>query len=211
MCAIGSSGRAALAYLSLVSVLVAPGGTLAPVVVAAQSAQAPAQQAPDGAWPRRYAAPDGAQVVVYEPQIESWEGQRLLTLHAAVSYTPKGSTAAQLGTITAESDTRVAAAERLVDFSSFRIVRSNFPNATREQAAAAVAAIKASMPLSERVIALDRVFAYIDASTIRPKNVAGVKADPPVVFFSTRPAVVVNIDGNPVWSPIKDNDLRFAV
>ena len=211
MRAMGSSGRTAFAHLSLVALLIAPGGTLAPAVVAAQAPQASAQPAPDGAWPRRYTAPDGAQVVVYEPQIESWDGQRLLTLDAAVSYMPKGSTAAQLGTITAEADTRVSAAERLVDFSSFRIVRSNFPNATREQAAAAVAAIKASMPLSQRVISLDRVLAYIDASTIRPKNVAGVKADPPVVFFSTRPAVVVNIDGNPVWSPIKDNELRFAV
>ena len=38
-----------------------------------------------------------------------------------------------------------------------------------------------------------------------------MKADPPVVFFSTRPAVVVNVDGNPVWSPIQGNELRVAV
>ena len=53
------------------------------------------------------------------------------------------------------------------------------------------------MPFGERVIALDRVLAYVDASSIRPKNVDGVKADPPVVFFSTRPAVIVNLDGDP--------------
>ena len=74
-----------------------------------------------------------------------------------------------------------------------------------------MAAIKASMPIRERVIALDRVLEYLDASSIRAKNINGVKADPPAVFFSTRPAVVVNLDGNPVWSPIQGNELRFAV
>src|SRR5262249_46000619 len=50
-----------------------------------------------------------------------------------------------------------------------------------------------------------------DASQVTPKNVEGIKADPPPIFFSDRPAVLVNIDGDPIWSPITDNDLRFAV
>ncbi len=211
-----SARRTVLVSLSVVALLMAPGGALGAFM---QSAAAPVQRAaapaapaqPDGGWPRRYVAPDGAEIVIYEPQIMSWENQQQMTLLAAVSYLPKGSTMPQLGTITAEAHTRVSVEQRLVDFSSFGIIRSNFPGATREQAGAAVAAIKASMPVRERVIALDRVLAYLDASSIRPKNVDGVKADPPVVFFSTRPAVVVNLDGNPVWSPIQGNELRVAV
>jgi len=38
-----------------------------------------------------------------------------------------------------------------------------------------------------------------------------VKADPPTVFFSKTPAVVVNLDGNPIWSPIEGNDLKYAI
>src|SRR4030095_11782286 len=56
-----------------------------------------------------------------------------------------------------------------------------------------------------------RILANIDKSGIVPKNVEGVKADPPPIFFSNTPAVIVNIDGDPIWSPIKDNDLKFAV
>ena len=67
------------------------------------------------------------------------------------------------------------------------------------------------MPLKERVIALDRVLANLDKSQIIPKNIEGVKADPPPVFFSKTPAVLVNVDGDPIWSPIKGNDLQFAV
>ena len=203
-----SGRRIAPVVFSVAALLMAPGGALDAYM---QVASAPAADAADGGWPRHYVAPDGAEVVIYEPQIASWQDQAHMTLLAAVSYMPKGSTMPQLGTINAEAHTRVSVEQRLVDFSSFGIVQSNFAGVTREQAGAAVAAIKASIPLSERVVALDRVLAYLDASTIRAKNISGVKADPPVVFFSTRPAVVVNLDGNPVWSPIKDNDLRFAV
>ena len=74
-----------------------------------------------------------------------------------------------------------------------------------------VSEITASVPLDERVIALDRVLANIDTSQIIPKNVEGLKADPPTIFFSETPALLVNIDGDPIWSPIPQNDLRSAV
>ena len=203
-----SSGRTALVYLSVL-LLSVPGGSPAAQAPSANRGTTPA--APDGEWPRRYIAPDGALIVVHEPQVASWRDQKLLTLHAAVSYTPKATEQEILGTIIAEAHTRVSVEKRLVDFSSFGITRSNFPGASREQASDIAAAIKASMPIRERVLALDRVLAQVDASTIRPKNLEGVKADPPRVFFSTRPAIIVNIDGDPIWSPIQNNDLRFAV
>ena len=55
------------------------------------------------------------------------------------------------------------------------------------------------------------MLANIDASQIIPKNVEGVKADPPPIFFSKTPAVLVNIDGDPIWAPIPENDLKSAV
>ena len=51
----------------------------------------------------------------------------------------------------------------------------------------------------------------IDRSQILPKEVAGVKADPPTIFFSQKPALLVNLDGEPIWSPIEGLDLRFAL
>src|SRR5688572_13585961 len=151
-----SGGRTALVTLSVVALLIAPGGALgafmqtaaAPAAkqnpaapAAKQSAAAPAADAQaDRGWPRRYVAPDGAEIVIYQPQIMSWDNQQQMTLLAAVSYLPKGATMPQLGTITAEAQTRVAVDQRLVDFSNFAITRSNFPGATREQATAALAA-----------------------------------------------------------------------
>ena len=68
-----------------------------------------------------------------------------------------------------------------------------------------------AIPEADRLIALDSVLAFVDKSTIVPKDVPGLKADPPVIFYSNTPAVVVNFDGDPIWSPIEKNDLKFAV
>ena len=38
-----------------------------------------------------------------------------------------------------------------------------------------------------------------------------MKADPPTIFYSDTPALLVNLDSDPIWSPIKENDLKFAV
>jgi len=206
-------GRQAAAWAAIGSMLAMPIGTSAnrmQTPAAKPAAGAPAAPA-DGEWPRRYVGSDQSVVIVYEPQVVDWPQQKLLTLYTAMSYTAPGADKPLLGTIKAEADTRVSLEQRLVDFSSFRILESNFPQSTKEQAGAAVAALKANMPLGERVIALDRVLEYVNTSSINPRNAAGIKADPPTIFYSAAPAVMVNLDGDPIWSPIQNNELRFAV
>jgi len=202
--------RRLIAAVVVAALSATSGGALSPWVAVALAVVKEVAPAPDAPWPRRYQATDGSVVTMYEPQIATWENQKKMTLHAAVTQTPKGSDMPLVGTVIVEADTKVAVAERLVDFSSFRVVQSHFPTASKEQVAAAVAALQ-QMPIADRVIALDRVLAYYDSSSLRINNADGVKADPPVVFFSTSPAVVVNIDGPPVWSPIEKNDLRYVV
>jgi hypothetical protein len=187
----------------------APAATTPAAKTPAASATTPA--APDGGWPRTYTTSSGAALLIYQPQVASWTDQKHATLYAAVSYTSKGAKQAALGTISVESETKVAVDERLVSFSDFKIGQSNFPTLQRDAVKTVVSEISTSVPLDERVIALDRVLANIDTSLIIPKNVEGVKADPPTIFFSETPAVLVNIDGEPIWSPIPQNDLRSAV
>jgi hypothetical protein len=189
--------------------LVEPFGSLSAQAV--KSTSSPAAATGDVGWPRAYTSPSGAQVVLYQPQIASWPGQTHVTAYAAVSYTAKAATKPTLGTIKLEADTSVALAERLVSFSEFTIAEANFSTLPKDQLRMVMGEISQSVPRQERVIALDRVLANLDTSQIVPKNVDGVKADPPVVFYSAQPAVLVIFDGDPIWSPIDSNDLRFAV
>jgi hypothetical protein len=183
-------------------------GLFAPLTAQAPAA-APTE--PDGGWPRAYTTKTGANLIVYQPQVSSWTNQQHIVMYTALSYTAKGAKEAAIGTARVESETSVAVDDRLVSFTDFKVTETNFPTLQREALKTAVAEIADTVPLDDRVIALDRVLASVDGSQIIPKNIEGVKADPPAIFFSKTPAVLVNIDGDPIWSPIPENDLRSAV
>jgi hypothetical protein len=134
-----------------------------------------------------------------------------MVAYGAVAYQPKGADKAQLGTVKVEGDTTVSMSERLVRFSPVKVTEAHFESLDRDQTREVVTEITDRIPDADRLIALDRVLASVDKSQIIPKDVNGVKADPPAIFYSTTPAVLVNLDGEPIWSPIRDNDLKFAV
>jgi hypothetical protein len=229
----GKPGRPVVAMLAALSLLVQSPAPL----VADQTAAKPASQAPptsaqpatpaaaqpsaktaaaapapvDGGWPRVYNVPSGGSLLMYQPQIASWDKQAHVVAFSAVSYRTKTAEKPLVGTIKLEADTKTAIEERLVRLQNMKIAEANFQNLPKEQVREIVAEIDKAVPDDDRVIALDRVLANVDKSAIIPKNVEGIKADPPTIFFSKTPAVIVNLDGEPVWSPIKENDLKFAV
>ncbi len=184
----------------------------------AKSTTAPAKpaaapEAPDGKWPRAYTTKDGDGFVVYQPQVASWDNQKKMVAYAAVAYSAKGAETQKpaMGTIKVEADTSVSLSERLVKFTSLKITEANFSTLKKEQVADITREITDGFPEDDKIIALDRVLANVDTSQIIPRNIEGIKADPPTIFFSKKPAILVNIDGDPIWSEVKGTDLKFAV
>jgi hypothetical protein len=185
----------------------------APATTKPAASASPAAQttAPDGGWPRLYELNTGGDVLVYQPQVASWDNQKAMVAYSAVSYRAKASDQPKLGTIKIEATTRVSTTERLVGFQSMKIAEVNFHDLDKNLVREMVGQLDQVLSGDERIIALDRVLASVDKSNIVPKNVEGVKAVPPPIFFSQTPAIMVNIDGEPIWSPIKEVDLKFAV
>ena len=166
-----------LLTLSL-TLFITPGTPLAGRAAAGAAAALPV----DGGWPRVYATGSGARLVLYEPQVASWANQKRIVMYAAVSYSGKYQRTPALGTLRIEADTRISRQNRLVDFSELTITAASFPTLSLDQLTAAVAEINTAVPRDERVIGLDRVLAALDTSRVTPRNVDGVRADPPAVF-----------------------------
>jgi hypothetical protein len=162
----------------------------------------------DTGWPRAVNLRNGS-VIWYQPQVESWTGQKQIVAWSAVSYQPIGATAPALGTIKIEGPTHVSVDERVVRM-DLRITEYNFKTLSPEQVKTLANDVQ-SLPQNERIIDLNRVTAYVANSALTVKNVDGIKADPPKVFWAANPAILVYIDGETIWSPIKDVDLRYAV
>jgi hypothetical protein len=196
-----------------VAALVAMFGPAARDIVLAQAPAAATvdTSALDGGWPRAYSTPAGAAIIIYQPQIASWDGRAHMVAYAAMAYQAKGAAKPALGTVRVESSTSVSMTSRLVRFSPVKVTETSFKDLSRDQLQDLVAAMDNGIPEQERVIALDRVLANMDKSEIIPKNADGVKSDPPAIFYSSRPAILVTFDGDPIWSPIQNNDLKFAV
>ena len=162
----------------------------------------------DTGWPRTIALKSGT-VVWYQPQVETWTDQKNIVAWSAVSYQLPGAKDAALGTIKIEGPTQVAVDDRVVTM-DLRITEYNFKSLSPDQVKTLVADVQA-LPVNQRVLDLDRLLAYVAASPLQVKNVEDIKADPPKVFSSTTPAILLNLDGETVWSPIKDVDLRYVV
>jgi hypothetical protein len=182
-------------------------GALPPQVSGGQTAPQPFERR----WPRGFSLPSEAQVVLYQPQVANWDDRKHMVALSAVSYIAKGAEKPTLGTIKIEADTSVSLEQRLVKFSALKITEANFQSLSKDQTREIVSEIEKSIPDEDRIIALDRVLVQVDKSQISPKNVEGLKADPPKIFLSTKPAILVDFDGEPIWSPIKENELKFAV
>src|SRR6476659_4639293 len=74
----------------------APPGAVKPAAAAPAATQKPV----DGGWPRAYTAPSGATVVLYQPQIASWQDQKHIVAYSAVAYEKKGEEKPALGSLT---------------------------------------------------------------------------------------------------------------
>ena len=204
-----------IAALLAVSLVIPPGSlaraqskpAVPPAVAATQPTPPPGTNADTG-WPRTVALAHG-NVVWYQPQIESWANQKQLVAWSAVAYTPTGAKEPALGTIKIVGPTQVAVEERVVGF-DMDISEYNFKSLSPDQVKTLVADVRA-LPPRHRVLDLDRLLAYVADSPLTVKNAEGIKADPPKVFQAPAPAALMNIDGEVIWSQVKDLDLRYVV
>jgi hypothetical protein len=177
----------------------------------AYATDTPATAPTDPGWPRSYPTQAGATLLLYQPQVESWANQSHMVLWAASAYTAKGAEKPDLGTIKFDANTTISTEARQVHFTDLRVLETHFPSLGRDQTQDAAAGLKAALGDKQPVMSLDRVLGVVDKSSIAIKKRDDVKADPPIVAWSQTPAVLVNLDGPPVWSPISRTDLEYAV
>jgi len=159
------------------------------------------------AWPRTYQV-DGVEFSLYQPQIDSWtgnviKGRQVMAVRTGETKGADGQPVVQqsYGVLWLSARTETDKEAREVVLNDLTVERVSFPNATDKEAAYAAAARKA-LPTTEQVVSLDTVEAAlaITNATADARNVA-VDNRPPEIIISTEPAVLLLIDGEPVWKP----------
>ena len=191
----------------LLSLVVA---SLAPVArgqspVADPGPMPPASAVTPDPWPKSLR--DGTLTyTIFQPQLDSWDGYRIAA-HAAVSVLPDGSKDASFGVVDIAAVTVVDRLARSVAFQDIQIVKSTFPSAPAQAAAYGVA-IQATVAGGPSTMSLDRLQESLKVIGAQKRGATvPVQNDPPRFVFSQVPAMLVLVDGDPVFRPAPGSKL----
>src|SRR6184192_2163500 len=162
----------------------------------------------DPGWPRQRTNENGS-LVYYQPQIDAWTNFKELTFRMAFSLTPKGQKEI-VGILEVQAQTDVNVDDHSVLLRDFKINEVKLPGMDPAKASTIDQAVRSFLPPDHTVVmALDRLVASVE-KTQTPATVP-VQNDPPKIFVSYTPAILLDIDGEPTRAEIADTNMGFVV
>ncbi len=167
-----------------------------------------ALQAQPSQWPLRVTR-NGSTIVTYQPQVEDWKNFAELDWRSAFTVTPPGGTPA-VGVMSARGKTDTDPGKDLVMISQITIKTLHFPSLEPATAAKMEQLVRSLVP-EVTSISLRQLTACVPAETAPPPRNAAVRNDPPAIFVSARPAILLFVEGQPQLAAIKDTSLEFVV
>lgn len=163
---------------------------------------------PADPWPRQFKV-NNANVLVYQPQVDSWENN-ILSFRAVVSVTPNGSKQETLGVIWATARTQVNRVSRIVVLEDIKLTKSNFPTLP-DQGASYMRALQQQSVPAQRTISLDRLQeSLVVSGSVKPAPVQ-VNTAPPQIIVAYAPSILVSISGSPVVRPVPGSNFQRVI
>ena len=179
--------------------------TLLVFMIYVVSAMALAQ---DPGWPRQITKP-GGKLVLYQPQVDDWKNYQLVEGRMAFTLTP---TAGQsyVGVVTVQLKSVVNMDDHTVLLSDPVVTSVSFPSLDAATTSRMDQLMKTFLnPSATMTISLERLVASVKKAQAPPA--AAVKNDPPEIFISLRPAILLQANGTAVTAPIAGSTLQFIV
>src|SRR5216683_6282598 len=149
--------------------------------------------AQDPGWPRQFKN-NGSVLVVYPPQVEDWQSYQTLDFRMAFSLTPAYQTKQVVGVVYINAKTAVDTYNHMVAISNMNITQVHFPGLDPGTAASMEQIVRSALNISQTVnVSMERIV----ACTPKPQtnNTVNVQNNPPVIFVSTTPAIILQLEG----------------
>ena len=162
--------------------------------------------AQDSRWPR-IRTDQGNTLIIYQPQVDDWKDFKEVDWRMAFSLTPKGGKQA-IGVAEMHGRTTVNNDAKMVLIDNIKVERVHFPSLDGAAAAKMEQLFKKFLPQTI-TISLQQFVACVPKSG----SVQGVKLknDPPRIFVSYKPAILLGVNGPPVRGKMKDGKLEFVI
>ncbi len=163
--------------------------------------------AQDPGWPRQITKPQGT-VVYYQPQVDNWNDFENIDWRMAISVTPSGGTAT-VGALLMHGWTSVNSETQMVLISNMTIKSAYFPSLDPGSAAQMQQLVTNFIP-SSVWISMQRLVACVPKPASPPVGVQ-LNNDPPQIYVSNKPAILLGFEGQPELVDIPDTKLKYAV
>jgi hypothetical protein len=164
--------------------------------------------AQDAGWPRTFHKPGGT-LVLYQPQVDDWKQFQTVDARSALSITPTGSQE-HIGVVTFSLQSTVNMDTHMVNLYSPTITGITFPSLDPATTAKMDALVRTFLnPSASMNISLDRLVASVKKKSA-PAKLTAVVNDPPVIFISFKPAMILLVNGQPVLAPV-GGDIKAVV
>ncbi len=160
-------------------------------------------------WPRIYAT-GTENLTVYQPQMDLWDGFNLKA-HAAVAVSVAGFESPVFGVIHFTAHTLVDKPSRVATLEEIKITQVQFPSASDREAFYGDF-IRKNFASHPATMALDRLEANLATLDEGKKfTPVPVKNDVPRFIFTTRPSLLIYVDGVPTYQPIENTGLERVI
>jgi hypothetical protein len=160
-------------------------------------------------WPRQFENA-GDKVVVYDPQVDSWEKHEKLHARSAVVVTPKGAAQPYYGVIEYDVPTEVHVEARQVLLKKRTFTAVRFQGLDKSRSTHGEEIVRRVLGTVEPFyVSLDFVLAYVQEDAAKVPSIT-VNLEPPPIRVSHEPAVLVIFMGEPQLKPVAGTDLQYA-
>jgi hypothetical protein len=153
-------------------------------------------------WPKEFEARD-SRIVVYEPQLETFRGNKM-TARSAVSVLRPDTTEPVFGAIWLDSTLITDPERKTVTPLIVRITEVRFPALGTDEAARLRQDIGDEIPRWDLKYSVDDLLAELRLLEQQKATADGLKADVPRIFFRNAPAVLLAIQDEPAWRKSAD-------
>jgi hypothetical protein len=160
-------------------------------------------------WPREIDSPR-AKIVVYQPQIESFDDVNLKA-RSAVSVTLTGRDEPVFGATWFNARVAVDRETRLVTLLDVAVTNARFPNAKPEHIEEFKRIVEAEIPNWDLKLSYDQLVA--SAAAVNDEKAANEKLShtPPEIIYAKKPTVLVLIDGEPILRDVENTKLKTVL
>ena len=183
---------------------------LSTMILVALAAPTLGQQnsAPDNEWPKVMSG-DRGEVQMYQPQLESLNGNRL-EARAAVSVKSAGQDALVFGAVWLACDIATDTDTRTVTLERVEVLTARFPDADAAKVDELSRYLEQEIPKWDLAFSLDRLTASLADAAVRDGREDNLKNDAPRIHFRTHPAVLILVDGDPILTELAGYDLQYV-